>query len=86
MVIRSVRLQINRCFSNEILVLGDSHAEIFETGRIPFPTGYFLNVVSVPGATVSGLKTRAQKHKLALFSTKNSRRLGQKKLSPCLER
>jgi len=42
---------------HEVLVLGDSHAEIFESPAIRsvFPHHHF-NVVSVGGATISGLK------------------------------
>ncbi|MEM9946302.1 MAG: SGNH/GDSL hydrolase family protein [Cyanobacteria bacterium P01_D01_bin.36] len=46
-----------RCFCEEILILGDSHASIFEHSylRSMFPK-YYFHVVSVGGATVSGLE------------------------------
>lgn len=40
---------------SEILVLGDSHARVFSDPRIAIP-GYWFNVISVGGATISGLK------------------------------
>ena len=66
-----------RIGKREILILGDSHAAIFarERTRQLFP-GYFLKVVSVSGATASGLKnpnskTQAyQKFRRAITRTK----------------
>ncbi len=43
----------NRIFRQEILVLGDSHVSIFNNKHF---RRYYLNVISVPGATVSGLE------------------------------
>lgn len=41
----------------EILVIGDSHASVFKNTEFlkAFPN-HFMNVVSIGGATVSGLK------------------------------
>jgi hypothetical protein len=57
--------RMKRLFRTEILVLGDSHATVFshKLFKATFPK-YFFDVVSVGGATVSGLdnpnsKTRA---------------------------
>jgi hypothetical protein len=44
-----------RLWKLEILVLGDSHAKVFSDPRIAMP-GYWFNVKSVGGATISGLK------------------------------
>lgn len=51
---RPPQLSVGR---TEVIVLGDSHAEVFRHAEMQqrFPD-YFFNVVSVPGATVSGLE------------------------------
>jgi hypothetical protein len=46
---------ITRIGRREILVLGDSHVEVFIPLERSFP-GYYFNIVKVSGATISGLK------------------------------
>jgi hypothetical protein len=54
---RYVRYRYKKLFCEEILVLGDSHASIFSHKCIrSFFSSYVFNVVSVGGATVSGLQ------------------------------
>lgn len=50
-------LYLKKIYIKEILVLGDSHAAVFshETISSSFPN-YIFNIISVPGATVSGLE------------------------------
>lgn len=50
-------LQLQKAVCKEVLVLGDSHAQIFSSRelRAAFPL-YYFNVVAVHGATVSGLE------------------------------
>ena len=53
-----------RLWKREVLVLGDSHVKGFSYLDSHLPRGYFLNLLSVSGATASGLsnprsKTRA---------------------------
>lgn len=59
---RPVMLRIRRITREEILVLGDSHATVFERRdfKKAFPE-HFFNVVSVRGATVSGLSNPMSK-------------------------
>lgn len=54
---KKIILKLKKLVCREVLVLGDSHAGIFSESRIraAFPF-YFFNVVSVAGATVSGLE------------------------------
>jgi hypothetical protein len=70
-------LKLKRLLYEEILVLGDSHACIFQHKRIrrSFP-GFFFNVTNVGGATASGLanpNSRTQAYQIfreALKTTK----------------
>ncbi|MGB6222641.1 SGNH/GDSL hydrolase family protein [Haloferula sp.] len=60
-----VRGSLNAGGKTQVLVLGDSHAEVFTQAGERFPNHYFI-VVSVGGATISGLsnpnsKTQALK-------------------------
>ena len=60
-----------RLFLEEILVLGDSHAEVFyqQNFKLTFPN-LFFNVVIVGGATVSGLENPNSKtQSLPIFLT-----------------
>lgn len=60
-----------RLFREEILVLGDSHAEVFhqKNFKLMFPNSFF-NAVIVGGATVSGLKNPNSKtQSLPIFLT-----------------
>lgn len=54
---RIVQLSVRRRLFEEVLVLGDSHADVFEEDAMKssFP-GRFFHVVAVRGATVSGLE------------------------------
>ncbi|MGH9623736.1 MAG: hypothetical protein ACRD4G_05285 [Bryobacteraceae bacterium] len=68
-------LTIQERTCQEVLVLGDSHAAIFQTLRMraTFPTRFF-NVVAVGGATMSGLENPNSKtHALTIFK-RNIRR------------
>ena len=60
--VRPLLLGMQRMTREEILVLGDSHATVFEHRNFKkaFP-GHFFNVVSVRGATVSGLSNPMSK-------------------------
>ena len=54
---RPAVLWVKRRRFEEVLVLGDSHAKVFRNRKFAAGfRGHFFNVVSVPGATVSGLK------------------------------
>ena len=70
-------LAVKKPFCEEVLVLGDSHAAVFNHSLMRLKFGrYHLNVVSVGGATASGLenpnsKTQAfQRFKQALATTR----------------
>ncbi|BAW96820.1 hypothetical protein NIES970_17620 [[Synechococcus] sp. NIES-970] len=56
-VIKKIALRFQKFLFSEILILGDSHVAVFDRPkmRVNFPW-YFFNVVSVGGATASGLE------------------------------
>lgn len=55
--VRSLFLGVQRPFFEELLVLGDSHVRVFSSPRLRRQLWrYHLNVVSVHGATASGLE------------------------------
>ncbi len=69
--VRPAVLWVNSLTREEILVLGDSHATVFENRdfKTAFPK-YFFNIVSVRGATVSGLSNPMSKTQAMPLFTK----------------
>jgi len=69
--------QLKNIFRQEILVLGDSHAAVFKHTLLTSSfKNFYFNVVSVPGATVSGLEnpnSKTQAFQIFMNHIKNSK-------------
>lgn len=74
-MVKDVLLTMQEHACQEVLVLGDSHAAIFQTLRVraAFPARFF-NVVAVGGATVSGLENPNSKTNALTIFRRNIRR------------
>ena len=71
-IIYKLSVVVKRLFFTEILVLGDSHAEIFRHNAFNKRNSkYFFNVVSVGGATISGLENPNSKTQAMTIFRKN---------------
>ena len=78
-LLRACLARVKSCFRGEILVLGDSHAKAFRHSLFlkNFPA-YFFNVMSVGGATASGLPNPNSKTQ-ALSTLKHALKLSRAK-------